>query len=140
MHKLMTVEMPDGSKWGVPVEMIARNRAAHYASEFDGDIERSIFEGACHDAESRYLAMLACGAAPQAARAVLPNALKTEVVVTANLREWRHVFRLRLDRAAHPDMRRVMGLVFEKFATEYPVFFEDLCQKRTTENSSGSQV
>ena len=106
----------------------------------DGDIERSIFEGACHDAESRYLAMLACGAAPQAARAVLPNALKTEVVVTANLREWRHVFRLRLDRAAHPDMRRVMGLVFEKFATEYPVFFEDLCQKRTTENSSGSQV
>ncbi len=44
MHKLMTVEMPDGSKWGVPVEMIARNRAAHYASEFDGDIERSLAE------------------------------------------------------------------------------------------------
>ncbi len=45
MHKLMTVEMPDGSKWGVPVEMIARNRAAHYAKrEFDGDVERSLAE------------------------------------------------------------------------------------------------
>lgn len=44
MHKLMTVEMPDGSKWGVPVEMIARSRAAYYANEFDGDVERSLAE------------------------------------------------------------------------------------------------
>ena len=44
MHKLMTVQMPDGSKWGVPIEMIARSRATHYASEFDGDIERSLAE------------------------------------------------------------------------------------------------
>ena len=36
--------MSDGSKWGVPVEMIASNRAAHYASEFDGDVERSLAE------------------------------------------------------------------------------------------------
>lgn len=44
MHKYMTVEMPDGSKWGVPVEMIARKRAEYYASEFDGDVERSLAE------------------------------------------------------------------------------------------------
>ena len=44
MHKLMTVEMPDGSKWGVPVEMIARSRATHYASEFGGDVEASLAE------------------------------------------------------------------------------------------------
>ena len=44
MHKYMTVKMPDGSMWGVPVEMIARNRAEHYASEFDGDVERSLAE------------------------------------------------------------------------------------------------
>lgn len=44
MHKLMTVEMPDGSKWGVPVELIARNRATHYASEFCGDVDRSLSE------------------------------------------------------------------------------------------------
>lgn len=43
-RKLLSVEMPDGSKWGVPVDMIARNRAAHYAHEFDGDVERSLAE------------------------------------------------------------------------------------------------
>jgi len=44
MHKYMTVKMPDGSLWGVPVEIIARNRAEHYASEFGGDVERSLVE------------------------------------------------------------------------------------------------
>lgn len=44
MHKFMTIEMPDGSVWGVPVDMIARHRAAHYASEFGGDVERSLTE------------------------------------------------------------------------------------------------
>lgn len=44
MHKLMTVTLPDGGKWGVPVDMIARNRAEHYASEFNGDVERSLAE------------------------------------------------------------------------------------------------
>jgi len=42
--KMLTIEMPDGSKWGVPVEVIARSRAAHYAHEFDGDVERSMAE------------------------------------------------------------------------------------------------
>ena len=41
---MLQIEMPDGSKWGVPVEVIARNRAAHYAHEFDGDVERSLAE------------------------------------------------------------------------------------------------
>lgn len=44
MRKLMTVKMPDGSVWGVPVSIIARSRAAHYASEFDGDVMRSLAE------------------------------------------------------------------------------------------------
>ena len=42
--KMLTIEMPDGSKWGVPVEVVARSRAAHYAHEFDGDVERSMAE------------------------------------------------------------------------------------------------
>lgn len=42
--KMLTIEMPDGSKWGVPVDVIARNRAAHYAHEFGGDVERSMAE------------------------------------------------------------------------------------------------
>ena len=44
MHKYMTVEMADGSKWGVPVEMIARNRAQHYAHEFGGNVDSSLAE------------------------------------------------------------------------------------------------
>ncbi len=44
MHKYMTVEMPDGSKWGVPVEIIARHRAKNYADEFGDDVERSLAE------------------------------------------------------------------------------------------------
>lgn len=44
MHKYMTVLMKDGSVWGVPVSIIARNRAEHYAHEFDGDVERSLAE------------------------------------------------------------------------------------------------
>lgn len=42
--KVMIVEMPDGSEWQVPVDVIARNRAEHYANEFDGDVERSLAE------------------------------------------------------------------------------------------------
>ena len=44
MHKYMTIKMTDGSKWGVPVEMIAKNRASHYAKDFGGDVERSLAE------------------------------------------------------------------------------------------------
>lgn len=44
MHKLMTVTMPSGEIWGVPVGMIARSRATHYASEFGDDVERSLTE------------------------------------------------------------------------------------------------
>lgn len=43
-RKLLSVEMPDGSKWGVPVDMIARHRAMHYAHKFGGDVERSLTE------------------------------------------------------------------------------------------------
>jgi hypothetical protein len=42
--RMMTVQMSDGSKWGVPVQMIAVNRATHYAPEFGGDVERSLNE------------------------------------------------------------------------------------------------
>ena len=42
--KILKIEMPDGSQWGVPVEVIARNRATHYAHEFGGDVERSLAE------------------------------------------------------------------------------------------------
>jgi thymidylate synthase (FAD) len=65
------------------------------------------WETACRLAENSYIEMLNAGCSPQEARSVLPNSLKTEIVVTANLREWRHFFRLRAAKAAHPQMQQV---------------------------------
>lgn len=86
----------------------------------------SHWEWACQCAEKAYLQMLACGASPQAARSVLPNALATEVVVTANLREWRHILRLRTSPAAHPQMREIMIPLLREFRRRMPVIFDDI--------------
>lgn len=84
---------------------------------------------AMSEAESKYLALLALGKSPQQARSVLPNSLKTEIVVTMNLREWRHFFKLRCDTAAHPDMREVALLTLDLLHANVPVFFDDLYEK-----------
>lgn len=80
----------------------------------------------CQKAESDYKELLKKGWTPEQARAVLPNSLKTEIVVTMNLREWRHFFRLRCDRAAHPQMRQVADMLLEGFRAYVPVVFDDL--------------
>ncbi|MGD9663165.1 MAG: FAD-dependent thymidylate synthase, partial [Porticoccaceae bacterium] len=78
----------------------------------------------CVEAESAYLDMIAAEATPQEARSVLPNSLKTEVVMTANLREWRHVLDLRCSKAAHPQMRNLMMPLFDDFRSMMPEVFE----------------
>ena len=78
------------------------------------------------NAEQSYFRMLELGATPQEARSVLPNSLKTEIVVTMNLRSWRNFFRLRVDSHAHPQMREVAKMVYEEFQKRLPVFVADL--------------
>ena len=85
-----------------------------------------IWKAAMEAAEERYMALLAAGAAPQEARSVLPNSLKTEVVMTANLREWRHFFKLRTAPAAHPQMREVAIPLLRRFQELVPVVFDDI--------------
>ena len=63
---------------------------------------------------------------PQQARAVLPNSLKTEIVMTANLREWRHVLALRTGRGAHPQIRQLMAMVLDEFKRQIEVVFDDI--------------
>lgn len=75
--------------------------------------------------EAAYKQMLDAGAAAQIARSVLPNAVKTELMMTANLREWRHFFRLRLAPAAHPQMREVAALILKELQTKIPVVFDE---------------
>ena len=74
-------------------------------------------------AEGTYKNMIESGVHPQIARSILPTCLATRVVMTANLREWMHVFRLRCTMEAHPDMRHIMMIALEKFAEKCPVLF-----------------
>ena len=85
-----------------------------------------MWKKACSEAEENYFTLLDIGCSPQEARSVLPNSLKTEVVMTANLREWRHFIKLRTAPAAHPDMRRVARMLYDLVSLRYPVFFEDI--------------
>lgn len=85
-----------------------------------------VWKCACECAEEGYFDMLSWGRSPQEARAVLPNSLKTEVVMTANLREWRHFFKLRTAPAAHPQMREVAIPLLRRMQELIPVVFDDI--------------
>lgn len=73
------------------------------------------------DAEKHYMQMLDMGCTPQMARSVLPNSLKTELNMTANIREWRHFFKLRCSEAAHPQMREVACALLAEFKARLPI-------------------
>ena len=81
---------------------------------------------AMEDAERHYLRMIGLGATAQIARDVLPNSLKTEIVVTMNLREWRHFFKLRTPISAHPQMRELTIPLLAEFKTLIPIVFDDI--------------
>ena len=95
----------------------------------EGSPEYAIWLAAMESAERTYLALVQAGAKPQEARSVLPNSLKTEIVMTANMREWRHVFRLRCDAPAHPQIREVMLPLLGEFHERLPVLFTDLFER-----------
>lgn len=76
--------------------------------------------------EVAYFKLLDIGLTPQEARAVLPNSLKTEVVMTANIREWRTFFKLRTADAAHPQMREVTRPLLDDLKELIPVVFDDI--------------
>lgn len=84
------------------------------------------WEEGMDSAERAYFTLLQGGASPQEARSVLPNSLKTDIVVTANIRQWRTMFEQRCAAAAHPDMQRSMLPLLGSFINLYPVFFEDM--------------
>ena len=73
-----------------------------------------------------YLLMIANGMRPEQARCVLPLCLKTEIVVTANYREWRNIFKLRTHVAAHPQMRELMCPLLKELQSKIPVVFDDI--------------
>ena len=79
-----------------------------------------------YDAEKHYMKMIELGATPQIARSVLPNSTKTEITITANYREWRNFFKLRVPSTAHPQMREVTIPLLKELKTRLPIIFDDI--------------
>ncbi len=79
--------------------------------------------------EVNYNTLLLNGWSPQQARSVLPNSLKTEINVSANIREWRHILKLRTNKAAHPQMRELMCPLLNELKIKIPILFDDINYK-----------
>lgn len=98
-----------------------------------GSETATIWTNAMEASEKAYFDMLQCGCTAQEARSVLPCSLKTELVMTANMREWRHFLKLRTSLAAHPQMRQVANMALDILYTNYPALFDDI-RKEVDEN------
>ena len=81
---------------------------------------------AMEDAEKHYMKMIELGATPQIARSVLPNSTKTEITISANYREWRNFFKLRVPNTSHPQMREVTIPLLKELKCRLPIIFDDI--------------
>lgn len=88
--------------------------------------EYKIWRDMMGEIENQYMNLIQLGVKPQEARSILPNSLKTEIIITMNLREWRHFFRLRTSSAAHPQMQEVAGMILDEFRVKIPVLFDKI--------------
>lgn len=87
---------------------------------------RIVWEDAMVKAEQSYMHLINLGAKPELARGVLPTDVKTEIIVTMNIREWRHFFKLRCDKAAHPNIRYIATYMLIEFYKQLPCLFVDI--------------
>jgi len=88
--------------------------------------EYRVWRQAVFDAEERYFDLRKLGTSPQIARGVLPIDLKTEIIISANPTEWRHIFKLRCSEAAHPQIREIMRSILADFKYKIPIIFDDI--------------
>jgi thymidylate synthase (FAD) len=63
---------------------------------------------------------------PGQARIVLPHSIKTEIIITGNLREWKHFFNLRTKSGAHSQMRQVAKMILSDCKQKIPIIFDDV--------------
>ena len=127
---------------GVSHELV-RHRLASYSQEstrycrysdevvfieppFETEEDRVIWQFLMIEIEKTYIELLNRGVKPEITRSVLPNSLKTEVIMTANIREWRHIMKIRTDEKAHPQIREVCNLLKKELVEKLPVLFGDL--------------
>ena len=106
-----------------------KDKEIEFVLPYDIDPETKIFDYwklSCQASETDYKVLIAKGVAPQTARSVLPNCLKTALVMTCNLREWRHFFKMRCAPGAHPDMKYLATIMLHEFQEKIPVVFDDI--------------
>jgi len=92
------------------------------------DAQEKAWTVACEEAERQYFVMLEAGASPQIARSVLPTCLKTELIMTANFREWRHFLKMRLAGGAHPQIIEIAKHIRSVLTRACPAVFSDLAE------------
>jgi thymidylate synthase (FAD) len=88
--------------------------------------QQQLWGHAINTAESSYKQLLAAGCSPQIARSVFPNALASRIIVTGNLRNWRHFLIMRTTKEAHPQMREVTLPLLSEFQQKIPILFDDI--------------
>lgn len=86
-------------------------------------VAEDYWKASCENAETTYFNLLNNGITPEYARCVLPTCLKTEIIMTANYREWRHFLALRSDKAAHPQIRHLSKLLLKQLVNKIPIVF-----------------
>ncbi len=107
-------------KFGNEISVIRPSEIKRRSREYD------VWHEACSLAEDEYFKLLRLGAKPETARAVLPTCLATEIVMTANIREWRHFIKLRGSQAAHPDIRILARELYDLLVDVIPALFDDI--------------
>ena len=119
-----------GDKFGNQISVIDISTGFHYDLSNPKDLKKyEVWVEAMSNAEKSYFKMIEDGAKPEEARSVLPNSLKTEIVVTMNLREWRHFFNLRAVGTTgkpHPQIKEVASELLKEIKTKLPIFFDDI--------------
>lgn len=83
--------------------------------------------------EQQYMQMAELGALPDQLRMILPHSTSASVVMTANIREWRHIFKLRCAKQAHPSVRQSMLMLLNEFHNQIPVLFDDIFEEYKNE-------
>ena len=90
------------------------------------DIEESLWYKGCQDSEAYYFGLITQGAKPEQARSVLNNSVKSEILMTCNLRQWRHFLKLRTSMHAQPEVRALARSMLDSFKEKLPTIFEDI--------------
>jgi len=94
--------------------------------EWGNEDQRYAWYLAIQTAEESYRNLLKAGMPPQLARSVFPNALASRIVITGNLRNWRHFFIMRTTKEAHPQMRQVTIPLLAEFKQTIPILYDDI--------------